>query len=348
MKVKISVPATTANIGPGFDVLGLALQYNNEFLCEVNSTIAEDDWTVSFTELVDKTVSAKMRTSLLQSPDNLVLKSYKEVFKQKGIEPLPVRIQAKIGIPLSRGLGSSSTAILAGMTLANEALRKLYENPFSNYDIFNMACKMEGHPDNIAPALYGGLVLSMAERSVDSNAIRTINSTDAEQKADPKTKADVTQYHALRIPVNAPVKLGGIVPHTSLATSEARLVIQQTQPLSVVSFQSSRTAALTHLLAKQTWDEQDKKLFTIALDDKIHQDPRSALIPGMKETLTAWKKMGALGAYLSGAGTTLIGFWELDADIENLGLRDPFLITNAGATEIFPTIDSFGLTITYV
>jgi len=331
MRVKISVPATSANIGPGFDVLGLALDYKNEFLCEVKNDLAKDEWTVSFTDLVEKTVSGNLRTSLVSDSDNLVLKSYKEVFKQKGVEALPVKIQAKIGIPLSRGLGSSSTAILAGMTLANEVLRKIYENPFSNQAIFNMACKMEGHPDNIAPALYGGLILSMAER--DSAK---------------EVEVGKSLYHTLSLPVKAPVKLGGIVPHTSLATSEARKVVEPSQPLSVVAFQSSRTAALTHLLAKEQWNTEDKKLFSIALDDKIHQDVRSPLIPGMQETLSAWKEMGALGAYLSGAGTTLIAFWDSDRDIENLGIREPFLTTNAGATEIFPKIDRYGLSVAYV
>src|SRR5690554_2215472 len=137
--IKVKVPATSANLGSGFDVLGLALDRYNIF---------------SFTE------SPEFKE------DNLIYKSYRRVFEYLDKPLVPVQIQVDENIPRARGLGSSAACIVGGIMGANEILGK----PLGKEDILKLATEIEGHPDNVGPAIYGGLVVSLDRKSTRLNS----------------------------------------------------------------------------------------------------------------------------------------------------------------------------------
>ena len=323
MKLKISVPATTANIGPGFDIWGIALNLRNEFICDVLGDKSDMQMTIEADDLVKKTSANDPAQTLAKQSDNLIEQCYKRLFELKDMEAPGIHIHAKLGIPLSRGLGSSSTAVLAGLTLANEIIRKRTGQAFSIDEIFQFACDIEKHPDNVAPALYGGFQLSVKDER-DQN------------------------YKAITIPVAAPIQLAGIIPHITLSTEEARKVVVQDHSLSTVTYQSARTGLISYLLSTSEWTESEVEFFKIAMNDRVHQNARAALIPGLTDTLKAWVEAGAYGAYLSGAGTTILSFWQDDIQINPEVLQCPFTNSGIAATNIFPKVDKLGLVLEHM
>ncbi len=323
MRIEVSLPATSANIGPGFDVWGIALNIRNKFYCDISGNIKEG------TPKFVVTVSNLFRSTSLEDPlktvaniskdkENILIKAYLRVFQHSGKKPLAVKIYCHLDIPLERGLGSSATAILAGMAIANELLKKTYEIHYSKEKIFELASKLEGHSDNIAPAMWGGLVVCLK------------NEKTAEIKA-------------VRIPFLAPVKFAGIIPHFSLNTLKARNVIPKNIEISTVAFQGSRLATLGYLFSKKKWNAEDRSILSIALQDKLHQNQRAPMIKGMKETFEYWYSMGAYGVYLSGSGTTLMGIWPKQKNIKYLNLIQRMTELKVSATEIQFKIDKKGM-----
>lgn len=323
MKFKVSIPATSANIGPGFDLWGVALNLRNEFICQIGEQVTEDSIEVICDPLVTQTSPNHDQSSLEDPRTNLLFTSYHKLMEIAQREAPAIHIRAKIAIPLARGLGSSSTAILGGVIIANEILRKVYQSARSLDELFAEAVKMEGHPDNIAPALYGGFILSIYDEKEE-------------------------RYLPISLPWRAPVIMAGVIPHIALSTEEARQVIEPSHELATTAFQSSRTALLVHLLSKTKWAGQDRRLVEFALQDKIHQPARTALVPGMKEAFADWKNQGSLGCFLSGAGTTLLGLWDKETDPRLLHLSAPFSREKIAVTEIFPKIDHTGLIIEHI
>lgn len=326
MKFLISVPATTANVGPGFDIWGIALDLRNEYTFEIlnqsSGTTEEKLMNVEYrvSDLVAATSDEDPLKKLSSDSNNLIASSYSELFKKAGKKPVPANVQVRVNIPLERGLGSSSTAILAGLVMANEVLRHLYQSAYTIHELFRIAADIEGHPDNIAPALYGGWVLCLPDR--DTNRIIPV-----------------------QLPVNAPVKLAGIIPNTSLSTKKARERIPEKVFMRDVIFQLSRAALLPRLLSKDSWDAQDKLAFDLAIQDVLHQDYREPFVPGMSETFEFWREQGAAGSFLSGAGTTLLSFWQKDKNLEDLDLGKAMREKGINSTNIYPSIDKVGLTI---
>jgi len=320
MKIKISVPATSANIGPGFDIWGASLNIRNEFIISPRSKSREHHLSLHSGEMVTKTSAGDPRERLQNPNDNLFIKSYEHVFLKSRLDIIYLDAQINLEIPLSRGLGSSSTAIVGGLIAANEVARKVHGKVYSMGELFQMAVEIEGHPDNVAPALFGGLILNIR---------------------DEKTGI----YTPVKLPMSAPVRLAGVIPHISLSTEEARKVVPQTNPIGVTTFQSSRMAMMTHLFSKPAWNAEDEYLFGLSIDDRLHQPMRSVLIPGMTQSFQLWQKQGALGSYLSGAGTTLLSFWKKDQDLERIDFRSALLNKGVEATVIYPEFDNLGTTL---
>ncbi len=323
MQVTVSIPATSANIGPGFDVWGMALRLRNEFTARFRSdtdgSLCRVTWdTISIAADLE---TREGKSALPATDDNLVCQSYRNLMQEAGVAPIPLDLHITIRIPLERGLGSSSTAILAGKTIANEALREFYGRPYSMDELFNIAVKAEGHPDNLAPALFGGWILSL----LDANA---------------------GSYYPFSLPVRAPVQIAGVIPAIKLSTEKARQVIAKEYSFDTLIFQQSRTALLPHLLSRPEWTMADEEGFRLAMEEKIHQEQRATFIPGMRETFAYWKSLGAYGSYLSGAGTTLLAFWPKDADPLSLHLAAEFSSRNIDAIPFRADIDREGLTIT--
>lgn len=323
MKIKVSVPATSANIGPGYDIWGMSLQIHNEFIVQPEPKVKEHHIEVNTSPMVIKTSTSDPARELRNPNDNLFIKCYEKVFLESDFEIVHIHASVSLNIPLSRGLGSSSTAIAGGLIAGNEVLRKTYGWAFSIEELFQFAVEIEGHPDNVAPAIFGGLILNVKDEKTG-------------------------RYNAVKLDMKAPVCLAGVIPHITLSTEEARKVVPQSNPIATTIFQSSRTALMTHLVAKSEWSEQDKYLFGLAIDDRLHQPMRSGLIPGMTQSFSLWENQGALACYLSGAGTTLLSFWDKNADLTNVDFRSALLNNGIESTVIFPEFDNLGTTIEHI
>lgn len=260
--VRVRIPATTANCGPGFDTLGIACTLYNEVELELTGA-------AGFAQIH---VTGDGSDTLPTNERNLVLRSVRTVLDKVGEKQTGIRLSLLNAIPLSRGLGSSSAAIVGGLIAANAIVGK----PFNQAEILDMATVMEGHPDNVAPALYGGFTISVMQ--------------DA-------------QVHCLRLPLPRELKLVVCIPDFRLSTHKARQAIPSSVPHKDAVYNVSRAALLVGALAGGRLEYLSE-----ALGDKLHQPYRAPLIPGMLQVFAAGKKAGALGVAMSGAGPSLMAY----------------------------------------
>ena len=259
-QVNISVPATTANLGVGFDCIGTALTMANEF----QFTTVETD--VKLEIAVEGEEAHKVGTD----ETNLIYQSFLRLYQKIKQAPPNVKIRIKLGVPLARGLGSSATAIVGGLLGANN----LAGNPLSQDEVMNMAIAIEGHPDNVVPALLGNCQLSIAEGN--------------------KWQICSIPWHQEIIPLVA-------IPDFELSTEEARSVLPNSYSRSDAIFNISRMGLLLRALATN-----NPEWLTTALADKIHQPYRQKLIIGYDKLHLAAISAGAYGMVISGAGPTLL------------------------------------------
>jgi homoserine kinase len=260
--VLVTVPATTANIGPGFDCLGAALTLYNHF---------------RFT-LLDQTpgnlaieVQGLEAGRVVTDRSNLAYKAFASYFHQRELAVPAVAIAIELGVPLARGLGSSSTAIVSGLLGANA----LSHAPLEQADLIEMAIAMEGHPDNVVPALVGGCQLAMA------------NNDGASILCPIPWHGDVT-------PVVA-------IPDFELSTAAARQVLPGTYSRADAIFNTAHLGLLLRGLEMGRGD-----WLQVAMGDRIHQPYRQTLIPGYDTVARAAAEAGAYGLVISGAGPTLL------------------------------------------
>ncbi len=254
--IRLRVPATTANLGPGFDCLGLALDLWNEVSFEVS-------------DRTSYSVNGEGTEILNSRPDNLLMRAVNSLYEACGEKRPGLRISAENHIPLSSGMGSSAAAILAGLLGANEMLGR----PLERQALLSLATSLEGHPDNLAAALLGGLVVS----------IQREGQTLARRQSIPELTALVVK------------------PEVNLSTSTARRVLPQTVPLADAVFNIGRTALVVDAL-----QSGDLELLRNVMDDRLHQKQRLAHIPAGKEAFETARTFGA--AALSGAGPSIIIF----------------------------------------
>jgi homoserine kinase len=255
--IHVRVPATTANLGCGFDVLGLALQLYNTF-------------TFAVTEKPGWRVSVPPGLHVPSNDQNLAYRAARRLFERVGSMPPGLHLSLAINIPLARGLGSSSSAIVGGLMAANY----LAGNPLDRQALLAMAIDIEGHPDNVTPALMGGLTLSYTTRA---------------------------QHRYVSLPFPQDLAVIVAIPDFELSTAYARSVLPTQVPRADAVFNCGRTALLVYALQNQRYD-----LLATAMEDRLHQPYRAALIPGMTEAIAAASAAGALGVALSGAGPTLL------------------------------------------
>lgn len=256
--IKVRVPATSANIGPGFDTLGLALDLYNTYIFEEIPLGLE----IRGCEEKYKNINNLVYTSMIKTFDHIG-------YKFKGI-----RIHMDSNIPVSRGLGSSAACILGGVMGANE----LAGGPLSKEEILKIATDIEGHPDNIAPALFGGLIVSVME---DNQVL--YNPVD----------------------VAKGIKFVLLIPDFILSTSEARGVLPSEVSYKDAVYNVSRVSLLLSALSNGRFD-----LLKYATKDSLHQPYRGNLIPHFDEIIKTCDELGALGVYLSGAGPTIMAIIE--------------------------------------
>ncbi|ATY84383.1 homoserine kinase [Kyrpidia spormannii] len=260
MAVKVRVPATTANLGPGFDSLGMALQLYNEIELEIMDQGLQFEVTGAGADMIPAT------------SENVIYKAVQYVFDQLGRRRPGLKLRAHNAVPVTRGLGSSATAIVGGLAAANE----LCGRPLSADDLLELAVAMEGHPDNVAAALFGGIVVSG------------------------KT-GEKTRY--VKLPVPQDLVCVVVVPEVPLATKDSRKVLPTSVPFSDAVHNVNRVGLLVGALATG-----DLETAGAAMDDVLHEPYRMSLIPGMDAAADAGRKAGALGVALSGSGPSLIAF----------------------------------------
>lgn len=255
----VKVPATSANLGPGFDCMGLAVQLYNFFSAEESDRL----------EFVLK---GKYTDNIATDETNLLWRTACRLWNQIGFDPRPFKITMENYVPPARGLGSSSTAVVAGLMIANGAVG----SPLNRYELLALATEIEGHPDNVSPALIGGITLTVM--SEDSIIPRILDKQ-------PAFKAVV------------------VIPDILVETEKAREILPVSVPRQDVIFNASRVGLLVDAFINHEYD-----LLSIATQDKIHQNQRASLIPGMPEALASAREAGAYGAALSGSGPTLLAF----------------------------------------
>ena len=260
--VVVDVPATTANLGPGFDCLGAALDLSNTFELRVIEGSGE-----RFYLIIEGPEGAHLRGG----PDNLVYRSAQRVWREAGEEPVALEARVRLAVPPARGLGSSATAIVAGLIGANA----LVGEPLTKEKLLELAIDIEGHPDNVVPSLVGGLCLTARAASHRWRVVRC------------EWAPSVTAVVA--------------IPSIRLSTSEARRAMPRSIPIpdAVINL-----GALTLLLQGLRTGNGD--LIADGMHDRIHEPYRWGLIQGGRAVREAALEAGAWGCVISGAGPTLL------------------------------------------
>ncbi|MBD1894832.1 homoserine kinase [Coleofasciculus sp. FACHB-64] len=275
--VTVSVPATTANLGPGFDCIGAALTLYNQF----KFTRLEADAVTRLSITVEGTEAARVNTGA----DNLVYQSFVKLYEHIGKTPPPVQIEIELGVPLARGLGSSATAIVGGLVGAN----CLAGAPLDENEVGRIAIALEGHPDNVVPALLGGCRLAA-----------TGLSDEPHRHGESKEEWAICEipWHSEIVPVVA-------IPDFELSTEEARRVLPTQYSRADAIFNTAHLGLLLRGLETGRGD-----WLRVAMQDRIHQPYRTALIRGYDAVRSAAMASGAFGMVISGAGPTLLALAE--------------------------------------
>lgn len=261
MKVKVKVPATSANLGSGFDVAGLALTLYNTFTFE----LSEDG------------LNIKGCPEQFCNENNLTYQAFKRAAEVCGLEYQGVNIECSGEVPYTRGLGSSSTCIVAGIVGAFAFKDKVEERQ----EILELATSIEGHPDNVAPAIFGGVTVSVME---EDNVL------------------------TLNIPVKHDYRFVALIPPFTLSTEQSRAVLPQILPRKDAIKNVSHLALMVASLING-YDEGLK----LGFKDRLHQPYRGDLIAGFDEIMAVLEKdEQVLGAYLSGAGPTIMAVIHAD------------------------------------
>lgn len=292
--IKITVPATSANLGIGYDTLGMAVSLYSHFTFERSDELEITGCPVEF-----------------QSENNLVYVSFVDALREWGEEPFPVKLDIHTEVPVARGLGSSSTCVVAGIMAA----AALTGHTVDRAELVRIATSVEGHPDNVAPAILGGAVCSFTPEGGPPRC--------------------------LRYDVSDRLRFITIIPPYEVHTSEARKVVPQEVPLSNAVWQMGRIAGMTRGL-----ETGDLALIADANDDRLQEPYRRALIPDYDAIRATCLDGGAGTLWISGSGSTLMAVTDdtIVAKFLQVRLREAF---PACETHIL-TCDTEGAQIEYL
>lgn len=266
--IRIQIPATSANLGSGFDSLGIALTMYNQVWMEVSD---------------ETLITSKDDIKVPTDKSNLIYWSAEHLYKVCGKKFPGLTIIQENNIPMTRGLGSSSACIVAGLVGANRFLG----NPLTKKDLVNLASEIEGHPDNTTPALMGGLVTS----AIDGGKVYSVS-----------------------VPVAENIRFGVFIPPFELSTEYARGVLPETYTKEQAVFNLSRSSLMTSSLFSGSLEN-----LRVAVQDQLHQPYRKPLIKGYDTVFRTSYELGSYGTYISGAGPTIIAIIDdkHTADFEN-------------------------------
>ena len=272
--IKVTVPATSANLGIGYDTLGMAVSLYSHFTFDHADTLTITGCPEEF-----------------QNRDNMVYVAFEQALEQWGMEPFPISIDIQTEIPVARGLGSSSTCVVAGIMGAAALTRRAV----TREELVAMATALEGHPDNVAPALLGAAVCSFTPEG--------------------------ELPRCLRYNVSERLRFITIIPPYEVHTSEARKVVPKEVPLSTAVWQMGRIAGLTRGL-----ETGDTELIAAANDDRLQEPYRRKLIPDYDAIRATCLEGGAKTIWISGSGSTLMAVTDdtIVAKFLQVRLREQF------------------------
>ncbi len=253
--IKISVPASSANLGSGYDSLGIAI----DLRLNLKASLSQRD---EFIYSGDGKIP--------NSANNLIHNSFKEVFKHQLKVAPKIRFEVENPIPLARGLGSSSAALVAGIAIADHLLN----NKLGRDGVYQIAAKMEGHPDNVGPAVYGGFSSSVKDNN--------------------------DYFYNQRLDIPKDWKFLFAIPSYHLKTEDARAVIPKNYRIEDAIYNLSRASLWPIAIVKNK-----PEILKYACQDKIHEPYREKLIPKFLMTKLELNQAGAYASYLSGAGPTM-------------------------------------------
>lgn len=295
--LKIQIPATSANLGAGFDSLGLAVNLYNYVSLEQSDEVL---------------ISSSDGSVVPTGKDNLIYSSAEYLFNECGKKLEGLKIIQENNIPMTRGLGSSSACIIAGIYGANIMLG----TPFNTDELANIASKLEGHPDNTTPALLGGIVTAVCE---DGNV------------------------YWVKQEIYRQLNFYAVVPSFELSTTMARDALPETVSHMDARFNLSRAALFSSSLLQGKFEN-----IRVAVNDKLHQPYRMKLIPNSDKVFDKAYDLGSYGTYISGAGPTIMSIVsaenklfesEMRTFLDQIGLNDwriyKLSIDNNGARVVF-------------
>lgn len=270
MKVTVKVPATTANIGPGFDCMGMALPIYNTITIE--ETVLPGTG-VQINVISDSETTDEFSLEHIPMDENsIIYKAVELLYNSIGQTPSELKITIHSQIPIARGLGSSASVIVGGLIAANELLGR----PADEAALLSIATEVEGHPDNVTPAIVGGLTLTSSE---DDGSI---------------------VYRKLEWPEEWTLTV--CVPEYELATDISRSVLPKEVPMQDAVYNAQRMGMFIHAI-----HTKDAKLMKLALKDKLHQPYRMKLVPGLEKIAERLKHdENVIGCVLSGAGPSIL------------------------------------------
>ncbi|MCY3870857.1 MAG: homoserine kinase [Gemmatimonadetes bacterium] len=299
MEFRIRLPGSTANLGPGYDALGMALSIYNYVAVKTRSQPG-----VSFS------IEGEGTDILSADEENLFYHAAQFAAQRAGKTLPGIDIHMHNTVPLARGLGSSSTAIVGGVVAANHLLCE----PFSQMEMLDIATAIEGHPDNVSPCLLGGLTAS----TMNDNRVACVRALPPEE---------------LRAVV--------AIPEFELKTEDARNVLPNTVSHSDAVFSTGRACIVTAALITGNFEH-----LAVGMQDRLHHPYRAKLIPGFDQILSAAVKAGAWGAALSGAGPTLVALTTQNAEAIGQAMIGVWATKNIRARCQVLKVDPSGATVT--
>jgi homoserine kinase len=270
---QVSVPSTSANLGPGFDSFGIALEQRDRYAAQIL-----DDATF------DVDVAGEGSEEVAKDKNHLVIKSMLRAFEFMGAKPKGIALRALNVTPHGRGLGSSSSAIVGGLLLARNLVLSGQEF-MSDQELIELATDIEGHPDNVAAAFLGGA---------------TIAWTQSHESIDSKGKTLQRQLgRAVRVPIHKDIKAIAFVADKVLSTSKARKLLPTEIAHKDAAFNAARAGLLIHAL------EHRPDLLLTATEDLLHQEYRRSGMPASLALMHSLRSAGH-AAIISGAGPTVL------------------------------------------
>jgi len=256
-QVNVRVPATTANLGPGFDCLGMALDWWNDVHMEVSLA-------------PEVRILGEGADTLSTAEDNLVYRAAQALFSEAGENPPTLSILCENRIPMARGLGSSAAAIVGGLVAANA----LCPHPIDQQCLLDLAVRLEGHADNVTPALLGGCQVVVRDGD------KVISDT---------------------VPIAPELRAIVFVPDLSMPTKDARAVLAEKVTREDAVYNLGRIAMLVNSLSSGRLEN-----LRVATQDRLHQPAREKIFPAMKYIIRAAQSAGAWGVFLSGGGSSIL------------------------------------------